>query len=57
VVPFVLIAIAFIQEATQAIGKVDIAAKSSTGLARVQRAGCGRSGRAWAITWEVSKTP
>ena len=38
VVPFVLIAIAFIQQASQTIGQIDIAANSSKGLARVQRA-------------------
>jgi predicted PurR-regulated permease PerM len=38
VVPFVLIAIAFIQEASQTISHIDIAANSSKGLARVQRA-------------------
>src|SRR5437773_3025472 len=38
VVPFVLIAIAFIQQAAQTIGRIDIAANSSKGLARVQRA-------------------
>ena len=38
VVPFVLIAIAFIQQASQTIGQIDIAANSSQGLARVQRA-------------------
>src|SRR3954470_12906074 len=37
VVPFVLIAIAFVQEATQTIGQIDIGANSSKGLARVQR--------------------
>ena len=37
VVPFVLIAIAFIQQASQTIGQIDIAASSNKGLARVQR--------------------
>jgi len=36
VVPFVLITTAFIQEATQAIGSVDLAAGSSKGLERAQ---------------------
>jgi predicted PurR-regulated permease PerM len=38
VVPFVLITIAFIQQASQTIGQIDIATNSSKGLARVQRA-------------------
>jgi predicted PurR-regulated permease PerM len=38
VVPFVLIAIAFVQQAAQTIGQIDIGANSSKGLARVQRA-------------------
>jgi predicted PurR-regulated permease PerM len=38
VVPFVLTAIAFVQQAAQTIGQVDIGANSSKGLARVQRA-------------------
>ncbi|HTL01666.1 MAG TPA: AI-2E family transporter [Vicinamibacterales bacterium] len=38
VVPFVLIAIAFIQQASQTIGQIDLASNSSKGLARVQRA-------------------
>src|SRR5258706_686655 len=37
VVPFVLIALSFIQEATQTIAQIDIASNSSKGLARVQR--------------------
>jgi predicted PurR-regulated permease PerM len=37
VVPFVMIAIAFIQQAAQTIGQIDIGANSSKGLARVQR--------------------
>jgi predicted PurR-regulated permease PerM len=38
VVPFVLLATAFIQEATQTLRSVDVAASSSTGFERVQRA-------------------
>lgn len=38
VVPFVLIAIAFIQEASQTIGHADLAASSSKGVARLQQA-------------------
>jgi predicted PurR-regulated permease PerM len=38
VVPFVLIAVGFFQQASQTIGHIDIAANSSKGLARVQRA-------------------
>jgi predicted PurR-regulated permease PerM len=38
VVPFVLIAIAFIQQASQTIGQIDIATNSSKGLARIQHA-------------------
>lgn len=38
VVPFVLIAIAFIQEASQTIGQADLAASSSKGVARLQQA-------------------
>lgn len=38
VVPFVLIAIAFIQEASQTIGQADLAANSSKGVARLQQA-------------------
>ncbi len=38
VVPFVLIVVAFIQEATQTIGSMDLAAGSSRGLERVQTA-------------------
>lgn len=38
VVPFVLIVMAFIEEATQTIGSIDLAAGSSRGLERVQRA-------------------
>src|SRR5437667_357095 len=37
VVPFVLIAISFIQQAAQTIGQIDLGANSSKGLARVQR--------------------
>src|SRR5436190_5639689 len=39
VVPFVLIVILFIQQASQTISGIDIAANSSRGLARVQRLG------------------
>ena len=38
VVPFVLIVMAFIEEATQTLGSIDLAAGSSRGLDRVQRA-------------------
>src|SRR5437016_13840682 len=38
VVPFVLIAFAFVQQAVQTVGQVDIAAGSSKGIARLQRA-------------------
>lgn len=38
VVPFVLVAMAFAQQAAQAIGQFDIAAGSSKGVARVQQA-------------------
>lgn len=38
IVPFVLIALAFVQQASQTIGQIDIAANSSKGLARIQRA-------------------
>jgi predicted PurR-regulated permease PerM len=38
VVPFVLIVIAFIEEATQTLGSIDFAAGGSRGLERVQRA-------------------
>ena len=38
VVPFVLVSLAFIQEATQTLGQLDLAASSSKGLARVQQA-------------------
>jgi predicted PurR-regulated permease PerM len=38
VVPFVLIVMSFIQEATQTLGSLDLAAKGSTGLERVQGA-------------------
>ena len=38
VVPFVLLAMAFIQEATQTLGSVDMAAGGSRGLERIQRA-------------------
>ena len=38
VVPFVLVAIAFIQEASQTIGQADLAASSSKGVARLQQA-------------------
>ena len=38
VVPFVLLVMAFVQEATQTLGSMDLAAGSSKGLARVQRA-------------------
>jgi predicted PurR-regulated permease PerM len=38
VVPFVLISMAFIQQASQTIGQIDISANSSKGMARVQRA-------------------
>ncbi len=38
VVPFVLIAVLFVQQATQTLGQVDLAASSSKGLARVQYA-------------------
>ncbi len=38
VVPFVLIVMAFIQEATQTLGSIDLAAGGSRGLERVQRA-------------------
>lgn len=37
VVPFVLIVIAFVQEATQTIGSVDLTSSSSKGFARLQR--------------------
>ena len=42
VVPFVLLAVAFIQEAGQAIGSIDLSSGSSKGLDRIQR------GWAWA---------
>jgi predicted PurR-regulated permease PerM len=38
VVPFVLLAVAFIQEATQTLGSVDLAGGSSKGFERAQRA-------------------
>src|SRR3954463_7683721 len=41
VVPFVLVAIAFVQEATQTIGRIDLndlSANSNQGLGRLQRA-------------------
>ena len=38
VVPFVLLIMAFVEEATQTLGSVDVAAGSSKGLAHVQRA-------------------
>jgi predicted PurR-regulated permease PerM len=38
VVPFVLITVAFIQQAVQTLGQVDLASSSSKGLARLQRA-------------------
>ena len=38
VVPFVLVVMAFIEEATQTIASIDLAASSSRGLERVQRA-------------------
>lgn len=38
VVPFVLLAMAFVDEATQTLGSIDLAAGSSRGLERVQRA-------------------
>jgi predicted PurR-regulated permease PerM len=38
IVPFVLVSITFIQEAAQTIGRIDLGANSSKGLARVQHA-------------------
>jgi predicted PurR-regulated permease PerM len=38
VVPFVLIVMAFVNEATQTLGSIDLAAGSSRGLERIQRA-------------------
>ena len=55
VVPFVLIAIAFIQEAMQTVNQADLAANSSKGVARCSRRGCGRSASVSGGTWAALK--